>query len=281
VRNLRVQELMQAIDDDRDAIVKVLCDMLRIRAVGPENGGDGEAERADFLLATLRELGFEGVEQYDSKDPRVPSGRRPNIVVRAKGTSDRNIWVVTHMDIVPEGDLKAWTYPPYEPKVIDGRVYGRGSEDNGQALIASLFGLVALMKAGVSPELNVCLAFVSDEEYGNSHGIEVLLEKGLFKKGDIILVPDHGYPDGASMAIVEKSVAWVKVVVVGRQTHGSTPANGVNAFEETATTSPLSPGDRSSTATSGYSPTIPWTTSWPRCRPWRGTSRHPRARRSR
>jgi succinyl-diaminopimelate desuccinylase len=234
VRNLRVQELMQAIDDDRDAIVKVLCDMLRIRAVGPENGGDGEAERADFLLATLRELGFEGVEQYDSKDPRVPSGRRPNIVVRAKGTSDRNIWVVTHMDIVPEGDLKAWTYPPYEPKVIDGRVYGRGSEDNGQALIASLFGLVALMKAGVSPELNVCLAFVSDEEYGNSHGIEVLLEKGLFKKGDIILVPDHGYPDGASMAIVEKSVAWVKVVVVGRQTHGSTPANGVNAFEVSA-----------------------------------------------
>jgi succinyl-diaminopimelate desuccinylase len=138
---------------------------------------------------------------------------------------------VTHMDIVPEGDLKAWTYPPYEPAVVNGRVYGRGSEDNGQELIASLFGLVALLDAGVTPEFNICLAFVSDEEYGNNHGIEALFREGLFEKGDLILVPDHGYPDGASIAIVEKSVAWVKVVVVGRQTHGSTPAHGVNAFE--------------------------------------------------
>ena len=234
MRQLRSEELLQSVAEDEDAIVKALCDMLRISAVGPENGGPGEAERADFLLGLLKELGFEDIEQYDSKDPRVPSGRRPNIVVRVKGTTDRNIWVVTHMDIVPEGDLKAWTYPPYEPKVVDGRVYGRGSEDNGQELIASLFGLVALKKAGITPEFNICLAFASDEEYGNSHGIEVLLDKDLFREGDIILVPDHGYPDGASMAIVEKSVAWAKVVVVGRQTHGSTPAHGVNAFEVAA-----------------------------------------------
>jgi succinyl-diaminopimelate desuccinylase len=74
----------------------------------------------------------------------------------------------------------------------------------------------------------------SDEEYGNAHGIEVLLKEGLFKQGDLIIVPDHGYPDGASIAVVEKSVAWMKVVVVGRQTHGSTPAHGVNAFEVAA-----------------------------------------------
>ncbi|MCJ2532487.1 MAG: M20 family metallo-hydrolase [Candidatus Thermoplasmatota archaeon] len=228
------QKLMQVVDADKDRIVKTLCDMLRIKAVGPENGGAGEAERGDFLVALLKELGFDEVEQYDSKDPRVPSGRRPNIVARVKGSTDVNLWVVTHTDIVPEGDLKAWTRPPYEPQVVDGRIYGRGSEDNGQELIASLFGLVALLKTGITPEFNVCLAFVSDEEYGNTHGIDVLLKKGLFKEGDLIVVPDHGYPDGASMAIVEKSVVWVKVVVVGRQTHGSTPANGVNAFEVAA-----------------------------------------------
>ena len=226
--------MMQIVDADRDRIVKSLCDMLRIKAVGPENGGTGEAERGDFLTELLKGLGFDEVEQYDSKDPRVPSGRRPNIVARVKGSTDTNLWVVTHTDTVPEGDLEAWTRPPYDPQVVDGRVYGRGSEDNGQELIASLFGLVALLKAGITPECNVGLAFVSDEEYGNAHGIEVLLKNGLFKEGDLIVVPDHGYPDGSSIAIVEKSVAWVKVVVVGRQTHGSTPANGVNAFEVAA-----------------------------------------------
>ena len=140
------------------------------------------------------------------------------------------------MDVVPEGDLKAWTTPPFEPDVRDGRVYGRGAEDNGQDLIASLFGLAALTKSGVTPECNACLAFVSDEEYGNTHGIDLLLEKDkdIFKEGDLIVVPDHGYPDGASIAVVEKSVAWIRVVVVGRQTHGSTPDNGINAFEVSA-----------------------------------------------
>ncbi len=231
---MNAQDLMQVVDADRDRIVKSLCDMLRIKAVGPENGGSGEAERGDFLTELLKELGFDEVEQYDSEDPRVPSGRRPNIVARVKGSTDANLWVVTHTDTVPEGDPEAWTRPPFDPQVADGRVYGRGSEDNGQELIASLFGLAALLKTGITPEFNVALAFVADEEYGNTHGIEVLLKNGLFKEGDLIVVPDHGYPDGASMATVEKSVAWVKVVVIGRQTHGSTPGNGVNAFEVAA-----------------------------------------------
>ncbi len=227
-------QLMRRISDEEERIVKALCDMLRIKAVGPENGGAGEGERGEHLLAVAKEMGFDTVELYESEDERVPSGRRPNIVIRAKGTTDKNVWVVTHMDVVPEGDLDAWESPPYEPRMADGRVYARGAEDNGQDLIASLFALEALMKAGVRPEFNVGLAFVSDEEYGNTHGIDLLIDKGIFKEGDLIVVPDHGYPDGATMAVVEKSVAWVRVVVIGRQTHGSTPDNGVNAFETAA-----------------------------------------------
>lgn len=229
-----VQQLTQSISDSEERIVKALCDMLRIKAVGPENGGAGEGERGAFLLELVKGMGFDSVEMYESEDPRVPSGRRPNIVVRKRGTSDRNVWVVTHMDIVPEGDLSAWESPPYDPRVENGRIYARGAEDNGQDLIASLFGLEALVRAGVKPAANVGLAFVSDEEYGNTHGIDVLIDKGIFKEGDLIVVPDHGYPDGSKMAVVEKSVAWVRVVVIGKQTHGSTPENGVNAFETAA-----------------------------------------------
>lgn len=228
---MNVQQMLQSIGRDEERIVAALCDMLRINAVGPENGGPGEAERGEFLVSLSKALGFEHIESYESEDPRVPTGRRPNIIVRVKGATDVNVWVVTHMDVVPEGDLSAWTRSPFEPEVVDGRVYARGAEDNGQDLIASLFGLAALVKADVTPECNVGLAFVSDEEYGNTHGIDLLMKKGIFKKGDLIVVPDHGYPDGASMAIVEKSVAWIRVVVIGRQTHGSTPDNGINAFE--------------------------------------------------
>jgi len=73
--------------------------------------------------------------------------------------------------------------------------------------------------------------FVSDEEHGNTHGIDFLIEKGIFKKGDLAVVPDHGEEDGSAICVVEKSIAWINVEVIGKQTHASTPAHGVNAFE--------------------------------------------------
>jgi len=228
------KSLVTAVAKDEKMMVDSLCSMLRIRAVGPENEGKGEGERGRFLLDLAKKLGFKSVELLESIDSRVPSGRRPNILIRVKGTGDKNLFVVTHMDTVPEGDVNAWKSPPYEPKVVNGRIYGRGSEDNGQELIASLFGLKALMDAGITPEFNICLVFVSDEEHGNTHGIDFLVQKGIFKNGDLAVVPDHGEEDGSAICVVEKSIAWINVEVVGKQTHGSTPARGVNAFEVAA-----------------------------------------------
>ncbi|MGQ9587847.1 MAG: M20 family metallo-hydrolase [Thermoplasmata archaeon] len=226
--------LIEAVVQDQQEIVDSLCSMLRVKAIGPENAGEGEAERGKFLVALASRLGFGSIEVLESDDWRVPTGKRPNIIVRVEGTTKKNLWVVTHMDTVPEGDLSVWKYPPYEPTVVDGRIYGRGSEDNGQELIASLYGLRALLKTGVRPECNIGLVFVSDEEHGFVHGIDFLLDKGVFDKEDLVVVPDHGQADGAAIAVVEKGIAWVNVEVVGRQTHASTPHKGVNALEVAA-----------------------------------------------
>ncbi len=230
-----LKSLKTAVAADKNEMVESLCDMIRINAVGPESNGPGEAERGKFLVSLAEKMGFKSINVMESDDARVPTGKRPNIIVNLKGRTDRNMWIVTHMDVVPEGDPKAWKYPPFNPKVTGGKIYGRGAEDNGQELIASLHGLNALLKAGVTPECNINLLFVSDEEHGNTHGIDfVLSHKGMFSEDDLVVVPDHGSKDGASIIIVEKGIAWIEVEVVGKQTHASTPANGVNAFEAAA-----------------------------------------------
>lgn len=229
--SMDASDLRKSVLDMQDNMVDSLCTMLRIKAVGPENGGQGEGERGKFLYALAKSMGFKSVEILDSLDPAVPSGRRPNVIIRVKGTSPKNMWVVTHMDTVPEGDQSAWNTLPFDPTIVDGKIFGRGSEDNGQELIASLYGLKALIDSGVSPECNIGLVFVSDEEHGNTHGIDFLLGENVFKKGDIAVVPDHGQPDGGAISVVEKGIGWIDVEVIGRQTHGSTPDEGVNAFE--------------------------------------------------
>lgn len=227
-------ELMGRVESQRERMVEDFCAMLRVKAVGPESGGEGEHARAEHLVALAKRLGLRDIEVLESPDPNVPSGKRPNIVIRVKGRKPRRLWVVTHMDTVPEGDLSAWATPPYEPTVKDGRVYARGSEDNGQELMASLYGLAAVLGAGIVPELDTGLVLVSDEEHGNTHGIDFVMEKGLFKKGDLVVVPDHGSLDGSEIEVVEKSIAWIEVEVAGRQTHASTPHKGVNALEVAA-----------------------------------------------
>lgn len=231
---MEVIELVQSVESQRERMVDAFCSMLKVKAIGPENGGEGESARAEHIVSLARGLGLTSIEVLESRDTRVPSGARPNVIIRVKGRGQKNLWVVTHMDTVPEGDPSAWATPPFEPTVTDGRIYARGSEDNGQELMASLFALGTVVRSGITPELNIGLVMVSDEEHGNTHGIEFLLSKGMFHKGDLVVVPDHGSKDGSEMEVVEKGIAWIQVEVIGKQTHASTPDKGVNALEAAA-----------------------------------------------
>ncbi len=67
--------------------------------------------------------------------------------LRGKNPS-QTLWVMTHTDVVPAGDIKLWTTTqPFEPLVKEGKVYGRGSEDNMQSMVASIFAVKALKMA--------------------------------------------------------------------------------------------------------------------------------------
>jgi len=226
-----LDEVILTVDRYRNDMVDALTELLRIPAIGPENGGEGEFERARFVRELAEKCGFDDVEMYDALDERVRLRLRPNVVAKKKGLSDQAVWLVSHMDTVTPGNLDSWTYPPFSPKVVDGKLYGLGAEDNGQALIASMFAAKALNELGLVPERGMGLAIVSDEETGNTKGIKFLIEENVFHKKDFIYVPDFGVPDGSVIEVAEKHILWIKVKVQGRQTHASTPGKGINAMK--------------------------------------------------
>ncbi len=228
---MEVSRVCELVEKERNEMVKTLCDLIRIKAIGPDNGGEGELDRAVYIQEKIESWGFE-VERYDARDDRAKGGVRPNLVVRLDGTeaNDRRVWIVTHMDVVPEGDLSLWDSPPFEPVVKDGKVYGRGSEDNTQPLVSSMFALKVLKTLEVDYPL--CLAFVSDEETGSRYGIQHLLNLEIFRKGDLFIVPDAGTPQGDCIEVAEKSILWLKFVVEGVQAHASMTHVAVNAARE-------------------------------------------------
>jgi succinyl-diaminopimelate desuccinylase len=224
-----VDDSLARIDKSRADIERFMVEMLRIKAVNPDAGGKGEYQRALFLKKWLEDLGFK-VTRHDIQDNRVPEGVRVNLTTVLEGRDkNKTLWLAAHIDTVPEGSRELWATDPFEPVIKEGKIFGRGAEDNGQGLSSALFAAKVLKELGLQPRINLGLAIVSDEETGSKYGVIPLLEKGVFRPTDVAIVPDSGTPDGSQIEVAEKSILWLKITTKGTQVHASTPEKGLNA----------------------------------------------------
>ncbi|MDR2160199.1 MAG: M20 family metallo-hydrolase [Treponema sp.] len=152
------------------------------------------------------------------------------------------LWIMSHLDVVPPGEASLWKSDPWTVTAAEGgtgpdgmplgrRLIGRGVEDNQQGLVSSVLAALAFRACGIAPARTVKLLFAADEENGSAFGVEWLLTRHgyLFRKNDMVLIPDGGDRRGASIEIAEKSLVWARFVTRGLQAHGSRPDRGANA----------------------------------------------------
>jgi len=232
-----LEKILAGLDERRENVIDLQRSLTAIPALGPDNKGDGERAKADFCLEYLKGLGFTQVRELNAPDARVSCGHRPNIAAVIPGKdSSRTFWVISHLDIVPPGDLSLWNTDPYELKVDGDMITGRGVEDNQQGMVSSAMLAAELLKQGVTPPVNFGLLYVADEETGSKYGLDFLAANHpeLFGKNDLILVPDFGDFQSEMVEVAEKSMYWLKVIVNGKQCHASTPEHGVNTLVASA-----------------------------------------------
>ncbi len=214
-------------EDRRKLIVDWYTKMIPIKAISPASGGEGESARADFICDTLKTLGYDNFQRVDVVDSYGKT--RSNVILKV-GNLDRTLWLVSHTDTVPEGNASLWKYPPFKATVEDNKIYGRGTADNGQAVIMSLLILKELQASNL--KYNIGFAFCADEEMGSAYGIQALLSRNIFSRNDLILVPDYGTEDGMLVEVAEKSILWLRVSVKGKQYHASRPMEAINSLRE-------------------------------------------------
>jgi len=233
VSNMESNPLFEMIDRIAPEMYETLKSVVRIPALAPENEGDGELEKANYLVELLERFGFEDIRVVKAPDERVSCGYRPNVIALLKGTEPESgtIWSAAHTDVVPPGDMGLWDTEPFEPVETDERIIGRGVEDNTQSMIASLFAARVVKESGMWHRHNIGLAFMADEEVGSKYGIKYVIENtDLFEKKDIVVVPDSGNPEGDFIEVSEKSILWLRVTTTGKQCHASSPERGNNAY---------------------------------------------------
>jgi succinyl-diaminopimelate desuccinylase len=229
----KLDRLLGHIDNLESRMIEFQKKITAIPALSPVNGGEGEWDRAMYIKEFLLENNITDIQQIDAPDTGAKNGKRPNLVARIKGkSSKKTVWLMAHMDVVPEGELKLWETNPWNATVKDGRIYGRGTEDNQQGMTSSIFTAIAFIEEDIKPQYDLGLVLVADEETGSGLGLDFVLEEHpeLFKKTDLIIVPDAGEPDGSMIEVAEKSILWIKFITKGKQCHGSLPEQGINAF---------------------------------------------------
>jgi len=234
------EKLFSWIDSAESLAVELEIELTKRPAVSPESEGEGELEKVIFLEGWLKSHGIDRLERYDAPDPKAKGGLRPNLIATIQGSADENegrLWIMSHTDVVPPGEEKLWESDPWtvlraDDSPLGARLIGRGVEDNQQGVVASVLAAMAFTAQDLKPKRTIKLLFAADEEVGSFFGIEWLVKNhvDLFRKNDIVLVPDGGDINGEHIEIAEKNILWMKFATHGKQAHGSMPELGANAF---------------------------------------------------
>ena len=166
--NVDFEKIKNYIENNTCSMVELEKLLTSIPALAPENGGEGEEKKCAALEKWLLSNGIKNLKHYDAPDSRVPAGFRPNLVAEIPGEkNDFCIWVCAHLDVVPVGELSMWNTNPWQAVEKDGKIFGRGVEDNQQGLCSGVLAALSFVRQNIVPAHTLKLLFMAAEEVGS------------------------------------------------------------------------------------------------------------------
>lgn len=204
---------------DEEALIHLARSLVRLDTQAPV---PGEAVAADFLEPYLRERGFVVTRQ------EVAPGR-PNLIADL-GAGEGGLIFEGHTDVVSVGAPDGWAIPPFEGRVENGLLYGRGSADMKAGLAAAICAAVAVREVMPIPPRPLRLAILCDEE-GLMLGVKAFVRAGYARgfAGAIICEPEEN-----EVCLCQKGAMRAWATFTGRMAHGAMPYAGANPIPAAA-----------------------------------------------
>ena len=207
-----------------DEAVRICQELIRIPSVNHGEAGGDERAVAEYVLASLAEVGIES-KIYESENNRC------SVVAKIEGADQSRPGLVLHghLDVVP-ANAADWQVDPFSGVIKDGMIWGRGAVDmkNIDAMILAIVRYWA--RNGIKPPRNITLAFFADEEAGGTYGSRYLVEKfpELFAGCTEAVSEVGGFSvtlrNGKRLYLIEgaqKGIHWMRITAKGTAGHGS------------------------------------------------------------
>jgi acetylornithine deacetylase len=214
----------------------LMRDLLRETIRRPSVSGD-EAAFVKFIETWTRDQGLstecaaadeEKLTGYpQASQPHLPLAGRPLLLVRQPGCREgRSLLFNAHSDVVPAGDPRAWTHPPWSGAEEGGRIYGRGAVDVKGPLVSALWAMLALGEWIPRDQRgDVLLELIPGEEDCVGLGTLASVVRGVTADAVIVLEPTECQPRCAARAGCR-----FRIEAGGRAAHGTVKWLGVDAI---------------------------------------------------
>lgn len=182
-KNMYKEKIDAYIDSKQDEMLADLALLINIDSQKTEEKegmpyGEGPAKALAAAEELMKKYGFL-TKNYDNR-----------VVTGDFSEAEKGLDVLAHLDVVPV--TEDWTMTkPFEMKVIDGKIYGRGTSDDKGPAIAALYAMRAIKELGLPMKKSMRLILGSDEECGST---DLEYYYSVEKEAPYTFTPDAEFP---------------------------------------------------------------------------------------
>jgi len=221
------------LQENRDRFVDELLDFVRIPSISalPQHADDVH-RAATWVAHRMKSAGIEGVRI-------LPTGGHPVVYGEWLHASGKpTVLIYGHFDVQPVDPVDLWTYPPFEPTIEEGRLFGRGASDDKGNMLAPILAIEALLKGDGTAPLNLKFCFEGQEEIGSPQMPDFISAHKELLDCDLAISADGGQWSETEPAILLsiRGVCSLQIDIKGAKTdlhsgsYGGTIQNPIHAL---------------------------------------------------
>ncbi len=205
---------------DRETVIALTQKLVQIESVFRNDGKGNEQEVTNYVAEYLSNLNL-GIEVHMEE---VTPGR-PNVIgIIDSKKPGKTLLFEGHTDVVTEGNRDAWTYDPFGAEIIDGRMYGRGTNDTKGNLACMITAVQSILLDQESFTGKIILCIPCDEE-GLMLGIKHFIAQGWADGVDGAIICE---PEENQVCIAQRGAIRLRVDIYGKMAHGAISWSGIN-----------------------------------------------------
>lgn len=226
-----MESVINYIKANMGVYIDELMEFIRIPSISTLESHKHEMQRcAEFVGAKLKSAGMSCVEIFQTDGHPIVYGEW----LGAPGKP--TVLIYGHYDVQPVDPLELWTNPPFEPVIIDGKIWARGANDDKGQSFVHIKSVEAFYKATGELPCNIKFVIEGEEEIGSSNLTKFITDKKEMLKCDAILISDTNMfqPGVPTITYGLRGLLYMEVEVTGpnRDLHsgsfGGAVANPIN-----------------------------------------------------